>query len=96
MPSRNPRLALTVPPDVRAAIDELAEAVGKPSSTVVVELLAEMVPQMQGLAKVARAAKSGNKAAAKRALAHMLGDSMAELMAVQQPDMFAGGKARSR
>jgi hypothetical protein len=51
-----------------------------------------MLPQLQGLAKVARAAKSGNKAAAKKALVHMLGDGMAELMASQQPELFGKPK----
>jgi hypothetical protein len=70
------------------AINDLAEAVGKPASRVVVELLTEMIPQLHGIAKMARAAKSGNKAAVKRALVHMVGDNMAEMMAMQQPDMF--------
>lgn len=81
-------MALTLPENVRNAVYDLADAVGKPASKVVTELLEEMVPQLEGLAKVARAAKSGNKAAAKRALTHMLGDGLAELMVQQQPDMF--------
>jgi predicted DNA-binding protein len=84
-------MALTLPDHVRDAVYDLADAVGKPASKVVAELLEEMVPQLEGLAKVARAAKSGNKAAAKRALTHMFGDAMAEHM---QSDLFRKGKAK--
>jgi predicted DNA-binding protein len=92
MPTRKPRLALTLPEHVRAAIDELSDATQKPSSTLVSELLEEMVPQLQGMAKVARAARSGNPLAAKRALQHMFGDALAEAMTAQQSDMFKGKK----
>jgi hypothetical protein len=85
-------MALTLPEEVSYAVHDLADALGKPASKVVTELLQEMVPQLQGLAKIARAGKAGNKAAAKRALAHMMGDTMAELMTVQQPELF--GKRR--
>ena len=96
MPSRNPRLFLTLPPDVRAAVDDLADALGKPSSTVVAQLLEEMVPQLQGLAKVARASRSGNRAAAKRALQHMLGEGLAEAL-TDQAEMFkASAKAKGK
>lgn len=94
MPSQKPRMALTLPEDVSRAVHDLADAIGKPASKVVTELLQEMVPQLQGLAKIARAGKAGNKAAAKRALAHMLGDTMAEMMTMQQPELFAGKAKR--
>lgn len=88
MPSRLPRLSLTISDELRDALQSISEATGKPVATLTVELLTEMIPQLEGLAKMARAAKSGNKAAAKRALVHMVGDQMAELMASTQPDMF--------
>lgn len=78
MPSNQPRIALTVPDDLRDALQQLAEAADKPVSTVIVGLLTEMQPQLIDLAKVLRAAKSGKKAAAKRALQHMVGNAMAE------------------
>jgi predicted DNA-binding protein len=90
MPTRKPRMALTLNPKVEAALSDLSDALGKPAATLAAEMLEEMVPQLEGLAKFARASKSGNKAAAKRALTHMLGDSMAELMTQVQPDMFKG------
>lgn len=88
MPSTRPRMALTLPDDVYAAVYDLADAMGKPATKVVTELLQEMVPQLQGLAKIARAGKAGNKAAAKRALQHMIGDGMAEIMMADQPELF--------
>lgn len=92
MPSQRPRMALTLSEDVHAAIHDLADALGKPASKVVTELLQEMVPQLQGLTKITRAAKAGNKAAAKRALQHMVGDGMADLMQQQQPELFGNRK----
>jgi predicted transcriptional regulator len=92
MPSQKARMALTLPDDVRDAVSDLADAMDKPATKVVTDLLQEMVPQLQGLAKIVRASKAGNKAAAKRALQHMMGDAMAEVMSAQQPDMFRKGK----
>jgi len=92
MPSQKPRLALTVSPELQLALANLAEALGKPAATVAAEMLQELIPQFEGLTKFAKAAKSGNKVAAKRAMAHMLGDSMADMMAMQQPELF--GKPR--
>ena len=90
MPSKRPRMALTLPDDLKTILDDLADAVGKPASKVVTELLQEMAPQLQGLAKIARATKAGNKAAAKRALIHTLGDGMAQLLMAQQDELFKG------
>jgi hypothetical protein len=89
-------MALSLPDDVNAAVFDLADALGTPATKVVTDLLQEMVPQLQGLAKVARASKAGNKAAAKRALQHMMGDAMAEVLTAQQPDMFASKKATKK
>jgi predicted DNA-binding protein len=102
MPTTKRRMALSLPQDLEAALVDLADAVGKPVATVAVELLTELVPQMEGLAKYARAAKAGNQAAAKRALVHMMGDAMAEVMTATQGELpltdakKKPGKARSR
>lgn len=87
-------MALTLPEDLDRAIFNLADAVGKPAAQVVTQLLQEMVPQLEGLAKIHRATREGNKVAAKRALQHMMGDTMAEVIASTQPDMFPVKKAR--
>lgn len=88
MPSQKPRVAVTLDPSINAALDAMAEVVGKPKATVIADLLLEMLPQIEGITKIARASRAGNKAAAKRALVHMVGDGMAELIAAQQKDMF--------
>lgn len=94
MPSVRRRLALTLPDDVERALFDLADALGKPATKVVTELLQEMVPQLQGLAKIARAGRAGNKAEAKRALQHMLGDTLAEVLTAEQPELFGKPKRK--
>lgn len=94
MEKRSRRMALTLPAEVEAAIFELAEAAQKPASTVVVDLLREMVPQLRDLAKVTRAVKAGKADAAKRALAHMMGNAMAEVLQEQLPLTASKPKGR--
>lgn len=78
MPTARPRIALTPSTELKAVLDDLADASEKATSTVITELLEEMKPTLIDLAKVIRAAKSGKKAAAKRALQHMVGNALAE------------------
>lgn len=87
-------MALTLPDDLRDCLDDLALALEKPAATLAVDFLREMIPQFQGLAKIARAAKRGDKAAAKRALVHMVGDNMAEMMGMQQRELDLAKKAK--
>ena len=94
MPTQKPRLALTVSPELQVALSNLAVAVGRPAATVAAELLEDMLPQLEGLTKIAKSVKDGNKVAAKRALQHLLGDAFAEAMATQQPDLFKNRRAR--
>jgi hypothetical protein len=78
MPTRKPRVPLTVPEDLHSVLVELAEVVEKPVSTLIVDLLREMEPQLVDLTRVLRHVKDGKKAAAKRALQHMVGNALAE------------------
>lgn len=94
MPTQKPRIALTLSPELQVALTNLAEAVGKPVSTVAAELLLEALPQIEGLTKYAKVAKSGNKAAMKRALSQMLGDNMAEVMTMHQAELDLARKGR--
>lgn len=89
-----PRMALSLADDTRAAIAELAAAMGKPPATVVADLLNDMVPQLLDFAKFARAIQSGNLDAGKRALRHIFGNELARTMNELQPDMFKGSKRR--
>lgn len=95
MPTQKPRISLTLEPHVEAAIRDLADAMGKPAATVVSQLLEEMVEQIQGLAKVARATTSGNRAAMKRALRDMVGDAVADLMTATQQELIPSKKRKS-
>ena len=85
-------MALTLPDDLLQALHDLADALGKPAATVVAEILQDMQPQIVGLEKIARASKAGNQAAAKRALQHLVGDSLAEVVGHQQPELFGKRK----
>jgi hypothetical protein len=88
MPSKNRRLILTLPDDIDAAIDRVAAAYEKPRSAVVVDLLREMVPTLLDLAKIAEHTKANRRLAAKRALQHMIGDRLADVMSEIQPELF--------
>lgn len=88
MPSRNPRLILTVPPDLMGTIRELSAALEKPMATVVLDLLREMQPQLRDLVKLVLHTRAGRTEAAKRTLSHMVGDQLAQLLVAQQGDMF--------
>ncbi len=80
MPTKLRRIVLNLPPEVEAAISDLAEAHGRPLATVTVNLLAEMTGQIHALAQVYRHTKSGNTQAVKRAVSQMFGDTMGDLL----------------
>ncbi len=74
------RLQVALPDSLSDALSDLAEAQARPVSKVIVALLAEMEPQIRDLAKYARCVKMGKMDEAKQALAHLFGNSMAELL----------------
>lgn len=92
MQPRQKRMALTLDPIARAALDDMADATGRPASTVAAELLREVAPQLHDSAKIIRLSQAGKTAAAKRALVQMVGSGMASIMAEQLP--LPGTKAR--
>lgn len=94
MPTRLPRLALTLPVSLRVTLDDLSEAMEKPLAALVVELLVEMEDQLKGLTKLVNASKVGNKAAVKRALVGMVGETVATIMSQTQPELFAEKRKR--
>lgn len=87
MSYRQERIAITPSPELKAALQELSEATGQPVSRVIAGLLQEMIPQLHDIAKVTRYARDGKKAAAKRALQHMVGNALAE-----QIELIKGSK----
>lgn len=94
MPSRLPRIKITLPEHTESTLRLFAAEVGKPPATVIAQLLTEMVPQLEGVIKIARATRAGNKAAADRALRHMVGDGMAEVLNDQQRELELARKGR--
>lgn len=89
---RQRRMALTLSPEAEAALNDLADATGKPAATIAAELLKETAPQLHDVAKIARLSQAGKTAAAKRALVHMVGDGMAQLLNDQLPLPGTKGK----
>lgn len=94
MVKRSRRMAISLKPPLEAALFDLADALEKPAATVAAELLAELAPQLEGLAKVARLAKQGKQAAAKRALGHVVGDAMAGVLVEDRQMRLPGTKGR--
>lgn len=74
------RIQVSLPDSLAEALADLADAEKKPISKIMVGILSEMEPQIRDLAKYARSIKAGKMDEAKQAIAHMLGNSMAELL----------------
>jgi hypothetical protein len=66
-----------------------------PLSKAIVWLLTSALPSIEGTTKMLRAVNAGNKAAAKRALTHMVGDAAAQMMGASQPELFAKPRRKS-
>lgn len=84
MPTLKPRIALTPSAELKAVLDDFADALGKPTSRAVCDLLEEMQQQLIDLTKIARHVRTGRKAAAKRALQHMVGNALAEQLSLMK------------
>lgn len=83
MPSKKPRIALTVPDDVMVVLKECADLQGKPVSALIVDTLREMLPTFVGLVNVTKAVKANNEEAVRTAVRDMLGDSLATILLEQ-------------
>lgn len=94
MKQRSRRMALSLKPDLEAALFDLADALDKPAATLATELLSEMIPQLEGMAKFARLAKQGKQAAAKKALSHAIGDSLAALLVEDRQMLLPGTRGK--
>lgn len=77
MPSRKPRIALTVPDDINQTLDHLYELTGTPKSKLIVEMLEQYFPVLQQvvdtLEKI-KADKENGKEIAKKFAQDMLFD----------------------
>lgn len=87
MPSQKPRLFLTLPPDVREALDEYARVSGKATATVVTELVTGLIPQIKQMTEMMQALASGNLQAVQQASHRMFAEGAAEA-ATQMRDLF--------
>lgn len=47
MPSRKPRVALTMPPEIDETLDRLSDLTGVPKTKLIIEMLAEYVPILE-------------------------------------------------
>lgn len=86
------RITISMPDEVVAAVEALAQAQGVPQSKAVISVLVEFAPAMLSLAKFMDQMKAGQKSAAKETIRHLMGDSMAELMR-EQMDLVPAKKA---
>lgn len=80
MPTKLRRIVLNLPPELEAAVSDLADAHGRPIATVMVNLLAQMTGQIHALAQIQRHVKDNNAQAAKQAVSEMFGSTMTELL----------------
>ena len=64
MPSRKPRLNLTIEPETKAALDRLAEASGIAATSWANQLLNDAVPVMDAMAEAFSVVKSSPKKSA--------------------------------
>jgi hypothetical protein len=85
MPSKHPRLALTIPDELMPVLKAFARVEGKPVSAAVVDLLVEMKPTLEGIVRVSEAVKSGNDEAKQAAMRHMFGDNLASVLMASSP-----------
>ena len=88
MATSKPRMMITLDPETKAVLDDLAEAVGRPVATVVSSLLDEVRDQLSSTAAMTRAARAGNSKGVKQILTHMVGSAAAEMMTASQTELF--------
>ena len=56
MPSKNPRMMLTLPPELAHAFEEFREATGTAPASFVTHLLMESLPMIRSITEASRAA----------------------------------------
>ena len=56
MPSKNPRMMLTIPPELAKAFDEFRDATGTAPASFVTHLLMESIPLIRSITEASRAA----------------------------------------
>jgi hypothetical protein len=75
-------IKVTVKPALLKSLRGFCDVTGLPLATAVTHLLNEMRPQLDALTEITALANAGRHKAAKRAIANMVGDSVAQVMRV--------------
>lgn len=58
MPTKNPRMGLSLPPEVHKALKDLSDATGTSASAFVVEILTSSLPAIKGITQAALMART--------------------------------------
>lgn len=82
MPSKKPRIALTVPPEIDVLLDRLSDLTGTPKTKIIVEMLGEYLPVISSIVEIleqVKADKENGKAIVKNFAQNMLLDANIKL-----------------
>jgi hypothetical protein len=63
MPSKHPRIALTMPQEYKTVYDETADLMGIPTSKFILNMLIEATPSIKALQKPLKKAQAGRSSA---------------------------------
>ena len=72
MPTRKPRINLSVDDDLNQLLDELSQLTGKPKATLVMELLRESKPALMTMKRGLKMAKTSREKAAQNIMLELL------------------------
>lgn len=90
------RIQISMPESVEQAFVELAEAKDIPISKAIISILTEIEPQIRSATEYARLLKENRLDDAKRVIAHMLGDNLADFLERDREEQQKLKKGRSR
>lgn len=96
MPSRKPRVALTLPDDLNALLDQVADYQGTPKTKLITEILLECKPileQMLSAYKLIEENKEGTADIIKNFGAQAVADASSKITALAQNVASLGGKS---
>lgn len=93
MTTKMHRLTISLPDDVMAAVQAMADSEQRPMSKVIVSMLRELAPSMIQIAKFQTQIKAGKTSEAKRTIQHLYGDNLAAMMS-EQIDLIKPKKAK--
>lgn len=83
MTTKHRRITISLPPDLDAAVTDLADAQGTPHSKVIINIMTDFIPTMNGLATMMRQIKAGQTSEAKLTMTQTFGDTLGKMMALE-------------